>query len=123
MATLKRYFSVLVELLSIINPAQPVVFVNTEEANLTEFKSAAYIVNKGEAVFVKRIVELLLRCGLHHRDLGVVSPYRHQLKVIREEISSVSSVSEGFIEVDTIDKYQVCFCSIVNSIQLMRNNV
>lgn len=95
-----------IELLSIINPAQPVVFVNTEEANLTEFKSAAYIVNKGEAVFVKRIVELLLRCGLHHRDLGVVSPYRHQLKVIREEISSVSSVSEGFIEVDTIDKYQ-----------------
>ena len=93
------------DLLDIINPIRPVVFLNTDTLNLKETRTGKHIVNEGEAALVTRIINLLIQCGLAHRDIGVISPYRQQLKVIREEIASY--VTGGSVEVDTVDKYQV----------------
>jgi len=56
----------------------------------------------------------LLKCGLPVSDLGVASPYRAQLVVIRDQLrlmlraegwSNAREVSES-VEIETIDKYQ-----------------
>jgi len=47
------------------------------------------------------MVEGLLFCGVQETDIGVISPYRAQLKVINTLLKG----REG-VEVYTVDKYQ-----------------
>jgi len=49
-----------------------------------------------------QIVSALLRCGIGGSSIGVISPYRSQLKLIRLKLG----VLLGEIEVHTIDKFQ-----------------
>ena len=91
---------------SIINPNQPVVFVDTDKLpGCTEEIRSKKLVNIGEASLCKRIVEGLLRTGLCGSKIGVICPYRHQLNIIREEISKIDGCRD--VEIETIDKYQV----------------
>lgn len=45
-------------------------------------RKQVYIRNDGEAVLVSALVAALLRCGLQPSELGVISPYRDQLKCL-----------------------------------------
>jgi len=89
----------------IISPKQPVVFVNTDTAYLFETKAAYNIINQGESLLVARIIKELVNIGLNSKDIGVITPYRHQIKIIRDELIKVKMTSEN-LEVDTVDKYQ-----------------
>ena len=97
------------ELWDIVNPKNPVIFVNTDEAELTEEKSGSFIINRGEAIIVKRLINILVQCGLSQHDVGVISMYRKQVNLIRDEIADLGMS----IEVDTMDKYQVGLSSYI----------
>uniref|UniRef100_A0A672NBB4 DNA replication ATP-dependent helicase/nuclease DNA2 n=1 Tax=Sinocyclocheilus grahami TaxID=75366 RepID=A0A672NBB4_SINGR len=61
------------------------------------------ISNHTEAILVQALVTLLLKAGCRASDIGVIAPYRQQLKAI-------SSLLQGdafkALEVNTVDKYQ-----------------
>jgi DNA replication ATP-dependent helicase Dna2 len=48
-----------------------------------------------------QVVEALLGCGLQEQELGIISPYRSQLRLIQQALASRSG-----IDVLTVDKYQ-----------------
>ncbi len=49
----------------------------------------------------------LLLCGLQPSNLGIISPYRAQLKLIRSMLSKINHATGDAIEIHTVDKYQV----------------
>lgn len=110
--------------MEIIDPARPVVFVNTDIVGYHEELNAKKLINIGEAELVKRIVSSLLTCDMSCGDIGVICPYRNQLKVLRDSILAAGDTLQNRmngIEVDTIDRYQVwflmlCFVLILNQI-------
>ena len=94
---------------SIIDPNRPVVFVDTDtRQDCKEEIRTKKLVNLGEATLCKRIVAGLLSAGLCGSNIGVICPYRHQLNIIRDEVSSIGKGSSE-VEIETIDKYQVLF--------------
>ena len=87
-----------------MDPERSVVFIDTDASEMfQEKKSSNGVVNQGEARLVKDILDGFLHSGLTAKDIGVISPYRQQLKVIRKELSTLTAN----VEVETIDKYQV----------------
>lgn len=86
----------------IIDPDRRVVYLNTDfipEAR--EEKTHDQIINRAESTLVTHIVEGLAVCGVSDHDIGVISPYRSQLKVIQHGLSGHPGVI-----VDTADKFQ-----------------
>uniref|UniRef100_A0A7N8WLZ2 DNA replication ATP-dependent helicase/nuclease DNA2 n=1 Tax=Mastacembelus armatus TaxID=205130 RepID=A0A7N8WLZ2_9TELE len=61
------------------------------------------ISNHTEAVLVHKLLLLLIKAGCKPSDIGVIAPYRHQLKSISGLLQS--SVFTG-VEVNTVDRYQ-----------------
>uniref|UniRef100_A0A6Q2X5L2 DNA replication ATP-dependent helicase/nuclease DNA2 n=1 Tax=Esox lucius TaxID=8010 RepID=A0A6Q2X5L2_ESOLU len=59
--------------------------------------------NRTEAALVHGIVSLLLKAGCRASDIGVIAPYRQQLKAISGLL--VGPAYSG-VEVNTVDKYQ-----------------
>ena len=106
-------------LVDAINPEQAVVFLNTDRLPLRETKQGTHVQNDGEARLVGRLVDLFIKGGLDYRDIGVISPYRQQLKIIRESIKAHSSLEHASkVEVDTVDRYQVSSCFLCASANL-----
>lgn len=86
-----------------LEPNSPVCFLDTSEVPAPETVEKSGISNHIEAVLVQALVTLLLKAGCRACDIGVIAPYRQQLKVI-------SSLLQGdafkALEVNTVDKYQ-----------------
>jgi DNA replication ATP-dependent helicase Dna2 len=61
--------------------------------------SASLVVNEIEALIAHVIVDRLSRCGAALADVGVISPYRAQLRVLRRRIVDI-------VEVQTVDTFQ-----------------
>uniref|UniRef100_A0A8C7ML87 DNA replication ATP-dependent helicase/nuclease DNA2 n=1 Tax=Oncorhynchus kisutch TaxID=8019 RepID=A0A8C7ML87_ONCKI len=61
------------------------------------------ISNQTEAALVHGIVSLLLKAGCRASDIGVIAPYRQQLKVIS---CLLAGPAFSTVEVNTVDKYQ-----------------
>ena len=59
------------------------------------------LVNEVEVELVKLISRGLLKCGIEEKDIGVISPYRSQLKLLKRMLKNVKD-----IEVNTVDQYQ-----------------
>lgn len=113
----------------VVDPSHPVVFVDTDNIstsvhaikNPTQLreskdkiealegkiggKAGGSIVNRTEAILVRYIVEALYRCGSDLSDVGVISPFRAQIRVLQESSSVTSWMKQG-LELSTIDKYQ-----------------
>lgn len=104
--------------MEIIKPTRPVVFVNTDTCSFKEELNGKKLINKGEAETLKRIVASLLDCGLTCKDIGVICPYRNQLKVLKESVNQAIDRIHGEVEIETIDKYQVriysIFCKLIH---------
>ena len=64
-----------------------------------EDEEESTIVNQTEALLVHLVVDRLMRSGLPLRNIGVISPYRSQLRALRARLVET-------VEVDTVDKYQ-----------------
>lgn len=91
-----------------LRPSASVLFLNTDElvvasrTNCVDTSVQGQTRNAVEASLVTQIVRSALYCGVDPKDIGVISPYRAQLRFVRQHLGSGT---EG-VEVSTVDKYQ-----------------
>ncbi|XP_062832311.1 DNA replication ATP-dependent helicase/nuclease DNA2 isoform X3 [Anolis carolinensis] len=86
-----------------LDPNNPVCFLNTEKIPAPEQIEKHGVSNMTEARLVLFLTSMFIKAGCRPSDIGVISPYRHQLKVITDLMTS-SQISK--VEVNTVDKYQ-----------------
>ncbi|XP_062852289.1 DNA replication ATP-dependent helicase/nuclease DNA2 [Trichomycterus rosablanca] len=86
-----------------LEPQNPVCLLDTSEVPAAETVEKGGISNQTEALLVHALVNLLLKGGCRANDIGVIAPYRQQLKAISTLLDG-----EAFrdVEVNTVDKYQ-----------------
>ncbi|RDD47872.1 DNA replication ATP-dependent helicase/nuclease DNA2 [Trichoplax sp. H2] len=92
-------------LLQAVNPSMPVVFINTDNTSEGDVCNGSSIYNEFEAVLTASIVRYLIEAGANPSEIGVLSPYKYQLHVIREKMKHNIEASDS-VEVHTIDRYQ-----------------
>jgi DNA replication ATP-dependent helicase Dna2 len=85
----------------IIDPAQSVLFCDTDSLGAKESKTGPWIENQTEVYLVQQIVQALVDSGLKQEDIGVISPYRFQLKKLSKALGHLPDV-----ELLTVDKFQ-----------------
>ena len=99
---------------STLSPASPpVIFLNTDTLNTTtstfsnEVVSGSRITNPLEAILITHLTSALILAGLDPSALGIVTPYRSQLHLIRSTLTaSLSSHTADAIEAHTADRFQ-----------------
>jgi DNA replication ATP-dependent helicase Dna2 len=106
---------------SVVDPEQPIVFVDTdniieksytgqpnahrEDFMALEGKAGGSIVNRTEAKLVWYILEAMQLCGHDLSEIGVISPFNAQIRVMEDNAAVVPWKKKG-LEMSTIDKYQ-----------------
>ncbi|KAM0786874.1 hypothetical protein ACM66B_002299 [Microbotryomycetes sp. NB124-2] len=88
-------------LATVVDPERAVVFLDTDEMVASESRMGSRVSNPGEAKLVAHSAEALLRCGVRACDIGVITPYRQQLKLLSRKLEHVPD-----IEVLTADRSQ-----------------
>ncbi|KAL8500568.1 hypothetical protein ACS0TY_020227 [Phlomoides rotata] len=86
-------------LMEVLNPNQPVIFVNTDSLRAYETNDRKAINNSIEAYIIAEITKTLVLRGIDGKDIGIITPYNSQANLIQ------GAVSEP-VEIHTIDKYQ-----------------
>ncbi|KAM4636922.1 DNA replication ATP-dependent helicase/nuclease DNA2 [Discoglossus pictus] len=86
-----------------LEPNNPVCFLNTEKIPALETEEKGGISNLIEAKLVSFLTFLFLKAGCKPSDIGIIAPYRQQLKVISNYFTAFPSTA---VEVNTVDKYQ-----------------
>ncbi|XP_027696330.1 DNA replication ATP-dependent helicase/nuclease DNA2 isoform X2 [Vombatus ursinus] len=84
-------------------PKNPVCFLNTEKVPAPEQAEKGGVSNITEAKLIVFLASIFIKAGCNPLDIGVIAPYRQQLKTITALLTR-SSVST--VEVNTVDKYQ-----------------
>ncbi|KAL5035259.1 hypothetical protein BDV3_005217 [Batrachochytrium dendrobatidis] len=84
-----------------LKPSNAVVFLNTDAVPALEVRALQFIQNEIEAYLVQQVVTSFIECGVSEQEIGVISPYKAQLRIIRELLKSHPQ-----IEILTVDKYQ-----------------
>nr|XP_033798157.1 DNA replication ATP-dependent helicase/nuclease DNA2 isoform X1 [Geotrypetes seraphini] len=87
----------------VLEPSNAVCFLNTEKVPAPETADKGGVSNVMEAKLVVFLTSLFIKAGCKSCDVGIIAPYRQQLKIISELLAK-SSVSN--VEVNTVDKYQ-----------------
>ncbi|GAA5923588.1 hypothetical protein JCM1841_001292 [Sporobolomyces salmonicolor] len=85
----------------VLNPSRKVIFVDTDQLPAVERKRGSLIENELEACLVQKTVEAMSRCGVAQHDIGVITLYRQQIKLLQRELQSFPDV-----EVLTADRSQ-----------------
>ncbi|XP_028585253.2 DNA replication ATP-dependent helicase/nuclease DNA2 isoform X1 [Podarcis muralis] len=101
-----------------LDPNNPVCFLNTEKVPAPELTEKGGVSNMTEARLVLFLTSMFIKAGCKPSDIGVISPYRHQLKIITDLMTS-SFIKN--VEVNTVDKYQGRDKSII-IVSFVRNN-
>ncbi|XP_052211363.1 DNA replication ATP-dependent helicase/nuclease JHS1 isoform X2 [Diospyros lotus] len=83
----------------VLDPHQPVRFINTDMLPALEAKDGKTVNNPTEAKIIAVITEELVNKGIEVEDIGIITPYNSQANLIRGAISTS-------VEIHTIDKYQ-----------------
>ena len=69
-------------------------------------KSSSYE-NENEALVISILMKGLIHAGGKYSDVGIISPYRSQLAMIRKRICELCPIEEqASLEVDTVDRFQ-----------------
>ncbi|XP_074965605.1 DNA replication ATP-dependent helicase/nuclease DNA2 isoform X2 [Phalacrocorax aristotelis] len=87
----------------VLDPDTPVCFLNTEKVPAPEHAEKGGVSNMTEAKLVLFLTSLFIKAGCRPSDIGIISPYRHQLKTITD---LMAKLKENRVEVNTVDKYQ-----------------
>ncbi|KAM6266012.1 DNA replication ATP-dependent helicase/nuclease DNA2 [Porphyrio hochstetteri] len=87
----------------VLDPDTPVCFLNTEKVPAPEHAEKGGVSNVTEAKLVLFLTSLFIKAGCKPSDIGIISPYRHQLKTITD---LMAKMKENRVEVNTVDKYQ-----------------
>ena len=74
-------------LLEVLDPQLPVLFIDTDLLPASEVRSGRNVYNESEAALVATITHGLIKSGVDCDDIGVISPYRQQLKVIKQHLN------------------------------------
>ncbi|GAA5950222.1 hypothetical protein JCM21900_003514 [Sporobolomyces salmonicolor] len=85
----------------VLNPSRKVIFVDTDQLPAVERKRGSLIENELEACLVQKTVEAMSTCGVAQHDIGVITLYRQQIKLLQRELQSFPDV-----EVLTADRSQ-----------------
>ncbi|KAM4669528.1 DNA replication ATP-dependent helicase/nuclease DNA2 [Amazona ochrocephala] len=88
---------------NVLDPGTPVCFLNTEKIPAPEHAEKGGVSNMTEAKLVLFLTSLFIKAGCNPSDIGIISPYRHQLKTITD---LMAKLKENRVEVNTVDKYQ-----------------
>ena len=80
---------------------QPVIFCDTDQVPALETKVGPWIENQIECELVCQTVAFLIDAGLNEIDIGIISPYRYQLKKLSKSLSKYPN-----LELLTVDKFQ-----------------
>ncbi len=85
----------------ILDPENPVVFVDTEgDLRERSKKDSTSKENPGEARIVEEVVDRLLELGVDAREIGVISPYDDQVSLLQDKLD----IEE--LEIKTVDGFQ-----------------
>ncbi|OPJ84724.1 DNA replication ATP-dependent helicase/nuclease DNA2 [Patagioenas fasciata monilis] len=87
----------------VLDPDTPVCFLNTEKVPAPERAEKGGVSNVTEAKLVLFLTSLFIKAGCKPSDIGIISPYRHQLKTITD---LMAKLKDSRVEVNTVDKYQ-----------------
>ncbi|XP_023248162.1 DNA-binding protein SMUBP-2 [Copidosoma floridanum] len=85
--------------------SEAIVFIDTCGCDCEEFRSGVDSASKGnvrEVIVVHKVVTALIKTGLRHRDIGVITPYALQVDFIKRNFASDSYN----VEVSTVDGFQ-----------------
>ncbi|KAJ8245090.1 hypothetical protein GJAV_G00275500, partial [Gymnothorax javanicus] len=88
---------------AVLESENPVCLFDTTKVPAPETVEKGGISNHTEAALVHRIISLLLKAGCKAGDIGVIAPYRQQLKAIS---GLLKGPAFSAVEVNTVDKYQ-----------------
>ncbi len=99
--------------------APPLLFLDTAGKGFDESKAPGTesLRNEGEAELIVARARALLAAGLQPCELAVISPYRAQAALIREQLADIDQ-----LEVDTIDAFQGREKDVV-LVSLVRSNL
>lgn len=86
-----------------LEPDSPVCFLNTDKVPAPEQTENGGVSNITEARLVVFLTSLFIKAGCGPCNIGIIAPYRQQLRTINDFLAR-SSV--GRVEVNTVDKYQ-----------------
>ncbi|XP_073037531.1 DNA replication ATP-dependent helicase/nuclease JHS1 isoform X4 [Primulina eburnea] len=116
----KRSLSAPVWLMKVLEPNQPVIFINTDLLPAYEKNDCKAVNNPIEANIIAEVTKSLVLRGIEGRDIGIITPYNSQTNRIRGVVSEP-------VEIHTIDKYQgrdkdCILVSFVRSSETPRNN-
>ncbi|XP_028258296.1 DNA replication ATP-dependent helicase/nuclease DNA2 isoform X2 [Parambassis ranga] len=84
-------------------PSNPVCFLDCSMVPALESVEQGGISNRTEAALIHKLLSLLIKAGCKPSDIGVIAPYRQQLKTISALLQSSAFIG---VEVNTVDKYQ-----------------
>ncbi|XP_029284528.1 LOW QUALITY PROTEIN: DNA replication ATP-dependent helicase/nuclease DNA2 [Cottoperca gobio] len=84
-------------------PGRPVCFLDCSMVPALESVEQGGVSNHTEAALIHKLLSLLIKAGCKPSDIGVIAPYRQQLKSISALLQS--SAFTG-VEVNTVDRYQ-----------------
>ncbi|KAJ1927120.1 DNA replication endonuclease-helicase Dna2 [Tieghemiomyces parasiticus] len=85
-----------------VDPQRSVVLLDTDRLPAPEVRMGDLIQNPAEADLAYQLVECLIRCGLPEDEIGLITPYRAQVKLLRHRLAEARPA----VEVHTVDKYQ-----------------
>ena len=86
-----------------LNPKIPVVFIDTSKVAYYEDEIGLGCSNKKEAKYVAYVVSLFVKNGIKEINIGVITPYVKQKKLIEEFLKNIK-ISK--VEVNTVHKFQ-----------------
>jgi len=87
-----------------------VVFLDTDTISAEEVRSGDALQNSAEAAIVGELVGGLVALDVADHTIGVISPYRSQLRVIKaaldKQLKGNPLAEADRVEVNTVDRYQ-----------------
>ena len=92
-----------------LSPQNRCLFLNTDTlvTSARESVSGSRITNPAEAILTTQLVTTLIRSGVSPRSIGVITFYRSQLALLRQELKAVAgSSASADVEMHTADKFQ-----------------
>ncbi|XP_017274119.1 DNA replication ATP-dependent helicase/nuclease DNA2 [Kryptolebias marmoratus] len=84
-------------------PSNPVCFLDCSLVPALESVEQGGVSNRTEAVLIHMLLSLLIKAGCKPSDIGVIAPYRQQLKSISALLQPPAFTG---VEVNTVDRYQ-----------------
>jgi regulator of nonsense transcripts 1 len=90
----------------------PILFIQSTKEEDRNTNTASFS-NRAEAEVVAAVVRRLLQCGVLRRQIGVITPYMGQVRLLRQLFTSrgvlpfaSSSNGEDILEVNSVDAFQ-----------------